>query len=78
MKELVKANMQIRCNRKYTSISPHAVGSIKEKNTKMSMKRANFLTTILLLIKFHLILSFLPFVYVSMLVLGPCLLKNKV
>ncbi len=34
MKELVKGNMQIRCNKKYLSISPHSIGSVNDKKKK--------------------------------------------
>ncbi len=34
MKELVKRNMQIRCNKEYKSTNPpHTLGAINEKNT---------------------------------------------
>jgi hypothetical protein len=34
MKELVKRNMQIRCNKEYKSANPHTIGAVNEKNTK--------------------------------------------
>jgi hypothetical protein len=41
MKELGKGNVQIRYDKEYKSINPHSIGSINEKNKKMSMKRLN-------------------------------------
>jgi hypothetical protein len=34
MKELVKRNMQIICNKEYKSTNPHTIGAVNEKNTK--------------------------------------------
>ncbi len=34
MKELVRRNLQIRCNKDYKSTVPHTIGAINENNTK--------------------------------------------